>query len=147
MDDFNGVVFAKYPSQAERDSAIRKIQAAAMDFDGQKIWSKPEQPLKTRAAIGLLFAAKRMLVDWQFDKWSLWVDTDQLNLSCGDDMIFKIELQEHDLTIGYSPDWQTYLETDNAKWTEVVEAARTKVKKQQAQKATKGLGKGKAHTK
>ena len=143
MENFNGIAFAKYPTKDERDSAISKIQAATLDFDGQKVWAKPEQPLKTRTATSLLFAAKRMLVDWQFDKRSLWVDTENLCLTCGEeeDMIFKIELEERDLTIVYGFEWQTYMESDNETWTQAVEAARTNIKKQQLRK---GVGKGKA---
>ena len=147
MANFNGVAFGKYQSQVERDAAVAKIQAAAFEFGGQKVWAKPELPLQIRVIKGLLFAAKQMFVDWRFEKRSLWVDMEEQHLKCGEDVVLKVEIKDCELTITYDPEWQTYVETGNESWANVIKEAVAKLKSHTSQAATKGLGKGKGKAK
>ena len=45
---FNGVAFGKYTSKMERDAVVSTLQAAGLEYGGQKMWSKIELPQATR---------------------------------------------------------------------------------------------------
>ena len=51
-------------------------------------------PVEIRTGQGVLFAAKGMLSssEWGFEKRSLWVDTDNNTLTCGDDEVMKVRI-------------------------------------------------------
>ena len=140
MKDFNGVMFGKYHGHTERDAAIKKMKESDQDYDGQKIWAKIEKPIEIRIAQGILFAAKSMLSseDWGFDKRSLWVDTDENVLKCGEDVVMKTGTENRKLLIEYGGAWKEFIETDNEQWANTVKEAEAKV----ARKPTKGVGKG-----
>ena len=145
MKDFNGVMFGKYHGHNERDAAIKKVKESDQDYDGQKIWAKIERPIEIRTAQGILFAAKTMLSseDWGFDKRSLWVDTDENVLKCGDDdLIMKTSIENHKLVIDYGGTWKDFIETDNEQWAKTVKEAEEKIAKKPMKGAGKGCGKG-----
>ena len=143
FSSFNGVAFGKYSSAVERDAAVEAVRKASLEYGGQKVWAKPEQPLETRALQSVLFGVKKMLVDWGFDKKSLWADTSDMSLSCGNDLVIKMTVDNKTPTIEYGVEWETYLMPDgtNKTVTGLLDAAKEKLQRSSA--PSKGLGKGK----
>ena len=140
MKDFNGVVFGKYNGPVARDKTIKMVKESAQTYDGQQVWAKSDMPLEIRTAQGVLFAAKHMLTssEWGFDKRSLWVDTDENVLKCGEDLVMKTGTENHKHLIEYGGAWKDYIEIDNEQWAKTVKEAEEKL----AKKPTKGVGKG-----
>ena len=140
MKEFNGVVFGKYPGHAERDAVIKKVRESKQEYGGQQVWSKMDLPIEMRAAQGLLFAAKNMLVspDWGLDRRSLWIDTEENVLTCGDEEVLRTKVEGDKLVVEYGKDWETFIVPDNEAWAAIVKAGEEKV----AKKPRKGIGKG-----
>ena len=107
------------------------------------MWAKPDQALEPRVLQSFLFAVKRLLVDWGFEKRSLWVDTDAGTLWLGDEVVVAACVRDRRLALDYGTDWQDYLSSPD--WRELEETANQKLSKGGA--ATKGVGKTKGKTK
>ncbi len=140
---FNGVAFGKYPSTVERDVAVEALRKASLEYSGQKVWAKPEQPLETRAMQSVLFGIKKMLVEWGFDPKGLWADTLTMCLTSGSDLVVNMTCDNGVPKITYGMDWESYIMPGgvNETVTGLVEAAQEKMKR--GSPSTKGLGKGK----
>ena len=139
---FNGVAFGKYTSKMERDAVVSKLQAAGLEYGGQKMWSKIELPLEPRVIRSLLFGAKNMFVEWGWDKKALWVDEDEQTLTCGkDEIVFTVKVEQRAVKIDFGPGWAEYIEPQNDVWAKLIQTANSKISKQSS--PTKGTGKGK----
>ncbi|CAK0828338.1 unnamed protein product, partial [Prorocentrum cordatum] len=143
FNSFNGVAFGKYSSAVERDAAVEAVRKASLEYGGQKVRTKPGQPLETRALQSVLFGVKKMLIDWGFDKKSLWADASTMSLSRGGDLVIKMTGDNKTPTIEYGVEWETYLMPDGANKTvtDLLDAAKEKLHRSSA--PSKGLGKGK----
>ena len=140
MGDYNGLVFGKYNSKAERDTAVNMTQRSEQEYDGHRIWSKIDLPLKVRVCQNILFGAKRLLVDWGFDRKGLWADMDEQTLTCGSDVILSLDVSDG-LVLKYGEGWEAYMSQDDDTWKKMVQVAQQKLSR--GQKPTKGVGKGK----
>ena len=140
MKDFNGVVFGKYNGPVARDKAIKMVKESAQTYEGQQVWAKSDMPLEIRTAQGVLFAAKHMLTssEWGFDKKSLWVDTDNNILTCGNEKVMNTRVENQKLHIGYASGWQDFIAAGNEGWAKTIKEAEETISK----KPTKGIGKG-----
>ncbi|CAK0817395.1 unnamed protein product [Prorocentrum cordatum] len=143
FSSFNGVAFGKYSSAVERGSAVEATRKASLEYGGQKMRAKPEQPLETRALQSVLFGGKKTLVVWGFDERSLWAYASTMSLSCGNDLVIKVAVDYKTPTIEYGAEWETDLMPDGANKAvdDLLDAAKEKLQRSSA--PSKGLGKGK----
>ena len=66
MQDYNVIVFGKYTNTKERDLAVNNIKKSTHSYIGQEVWAKPDQiRSEVRVLESVLFAARKMMVDWQ----------------------------------------------------------------------------------
>ena len=148
MQQFNGIVFGKFASTQERDLAVKKVQQKRLSYGGQDVWAKPDQVLEVRVLESVLFAAKKMMVDWQWHKKNLWVNKDLGCLTLGSEHVLSVEVVESCVKVTYGNDWEDYIfnseHPDNTFWKSVLETAANKLKKKKSE-GTKGMGKGKPH--
>ena len=47
--DFTGLLFARFATKAERDTAVSKIRASKFQWQGETMWAKADMPLRTNA--------------------------------------------------------------------------------------------------
>ena len=138
MQQFNGIVFGKFASTQERDLAVKKVQQKRLSYGGQDVWAKPDQVLEVCVIMIFLFAAKKMMVDWQWHKKNLWVNKDLGCLTLGSEHVLAVEVVESCVKVTYGKDWEDYIfkseHPDN-----------TFLKKKKKSEGTKGMGKGKPH--
>ena len=130
MSDFNGVMFGKYTTKADGDATIKKVRLSAQEFSGQKLWAKRDQPLEDRVVESVLFGAKKMLVDWRWNKQALWVDLELKHLSCGGDIALTVGVEGGILKIDYGAEWEAYIAKENEMFTSMIQDANSKLVKQ-----------------
>ena len=126
----------------DRDNAVRKIREAKIQEGGKFVWAKPDLPLQVRVPQGLLFGAKRLMVEWEFPKNSLWADPDNLTLQYGDEKVLEVSVLDDNLHLQYGPEWEEYLKEDE-QWQNLVKIHTDKLRKG---KGGKGGKKGKSKT-
>ena len=127
--------------KTERDAVVSKVQSSRLQYDGEKVWSKVDQPLDARICQRVLFAAKNMLMGWGFDRKSLWVDKETQMLKCGEEMVLQTSVHDGAVVVEYGSDWESYIIKDNEEWNTVLVNAKEKMATSRT--PTKGLGKGK----
>ena len=107
---YNGFVCAKYAAKADKDDSIERLRKAGVYHNGSKAWVDEERPKEERAVRGFLFGLKKILVDWDWQKMSIWADTDTGVIYLGDDAIATVSVKEENiLDIKYEEGWEEYL--------------------------------------
>ena len=146
MSNYNGLVFGKYTTTTDRDAAVKKVQEKGLVYGGQSAWAKVDQPPEVRTVEGVLFAAKNMLLEWGWDKTSLWVDKEEQRLKCGDDLVSAVCVADGQIHPTYGEGWNDYIfskeHPDNTLWKDTLKAAAEKLSRKAT--STKGKGKGKS---
>ena len=78
--DYKSVIFVKTPSIEFRDKLLQHVQSvakASAETDWTKrVFAKQDQPIQIRIAEAALFAMKRMLSQWGYNKACIRVDTE-----------------------------------------------------------------------
>ena len=87
--DFRSILFAKFASKADRDTAVHVMQKARLQVASDRVWSKPDQPLEKRLKASTVLGAKHVMVQWGWAREDLWADTELGTLWLGNDQIIK----------------------------------------------------------
>lgn len=130
--DFSGMVFAKFLSQTDRDTAISLLHNTN---DGT--WAKPDMPLEERIVRKIILGAKYIMsTKWGWAKSDLWADLDKGTLALGGEVMFTVNfVRGAEPSLIYAPGWQEYLwDMAHPEFRELVENA--------VGQARKGIGKG-----
>ena len=77
--------------------------------ENDNICIKPDLPLDQRVHQGLLFAVKKMLVEWDYMKSHLWVDIPEGKLMIGDEVIITVVVKDFELDVKYGDGWYEHL--------------------------------------
>ena len=145
MANYNGLVFGKYATSTDMDTAVKKVQEMGLKYAGQSMWAKIDQPVQVRVPEGVLFAAKKMLVEWGWGKKSIWVDKDEQCVTCGGNHVMSVSVVDRKVRVVYDDGWEDYTfskdHPNNVFWKDTLNKANEKMSRQAA--PTKGLGKGK----
>ena len=64
-ESFDGLLFAKFKSGLDRDTAFALFRTAKLKLDDTKIWATQNLPVPTRARNLFLLGLKR----WQLGQW------------------------------------------------------------------------------
>ena len=132
--EFSGILFAKFQNTADRDAAVSQMRGAKLWNNNSEIWAKPDMPLPDRVVNTVTFGLKRLLVSWGWDKFALWVDTDQNTLKLWDELIVKANIDDSALKLSFGPEWEVYFKDDKEVQT---------LLKSQSDKLQRGSAKGK----
>ena len=135
--DFKGMLFCKYASKHDRDLVVEDLRPKHLACNGKNVWSKPDLPLNQRVSESVLFALKRLMVSWSYEKKSLWVDKDTNSLKIGGEIIMKVSVKDQTLAPSFGDGWYDHIRCDE--FEQVINDADAKLKST----PTKGLGKGK----
>ena len=127
-------------STADRDQAVHKIRSAKLKAGWEDAWAKPDLPIEIRAPQGIVFGAKKLLVERDIPKYTVWADPDEYTLHMGDDEVLRAQVQGNELKVIFGHAWEDYLNEDG-RWQKLLEMHAEKLQKG---KATKAAGKGKS---
>jgi hypothetical protein len=106
--EFNGVLFAKCLSASLRDQTISVVRMNnGTSFP--KPWAKIDQPLDIRTGENTLFAFKRMLVDWGYNKGCIFVDREARTLSVAGTKVLEVVIEENALKMKWcNGEWESW---------------------------------------
>ena len=92
--DWKGLLFAKFPTKTERDTAVTKLRQARVEqAEGQTVWAKADKPLEKRVAATFLFGLKKTLVEkWGYSKTIVWVDEEKLTLKVRGELVVTVQV-------------------------------------------------------
>ena len=79
--DFKGLVFVKFSSKVNRDSATSIFRQQKFKHGENLIWAKEDMPISARLKQSVLFSAKKAMISWGYDKTAIWADTESSKLN------------------------------------------------------------------
>ena len=82
-DSFQGILFAMFSNQADRDVSVAKLRGAKYEHNGAQIWAQPDRPLEVRVPSSFMFGLKRVFADWKINVGYLWVDPEKQHMKAG----------------------------------------------------------------
>ena len=138
---FSGIAFAKCSSIEHRNAVmtcINTIPAA----DGKKTFAKPDQPFAIRTAEGAAIAFKKMLMNWNFPKSIIKIETNSnySNIFYLAKKILDISIKDFELKLEWADgEWESW--TDLQTSPELAAVSRATKTKFDAAKAWAGKGK------
>ena len=63
-----------------------------------------DAPIEVRACKIVLFGIKIHLIEWNFNKFGIWVDSKDLCIKIGDDFIAAVYVEDDKIRINYEED-------------------------------------------
>ena len=140
--EFGGVCFAKFDSESSRDTVLTQFRAANVQHGAcQRVWYAPDKPFEHRVKSSFLFAIRKQLLEWGFEKRCLWVDTDKFEITWSGELVAAAALQDGKFATQFGEGWHEFL--DEGVLQELLTKANTSCDKF-LQFAGKGKGKGKS---
>ena len=106
---FKGIIFMKFPSQHDRDQCVSAFAQAQFHHGENRVWITADKPVETRVQHSVLFKIKKMLVDWQFSRTSLWVDEQACTLTWNGDLVMRSNVYNDHIDAQFGGTWQDFL--------------------------------------
>ena len=69
--------------------------------------------VEVRIQHAILFKIKKMLVDWQFSRASLWVDEQTCSLTWNGDLVMQTGINNDNLNVHFGETWESFLQEDH----------------------------------
>ena len=140
--DYKGILWAKFPSRADRDRAVESMRQANIKHpDGRLLWARPDLPAEVRIPESLLFAFKRTLVEWGFARSIVRVDTDTASVKVGGELALTAKSVGEQINCTWRGAWAKWADLhDGPDLKDIVDKAQSAMKN--AGGGTKGKGKG-----
>ena len=149
----NGMLFAKFNTSIERDTAVRLLRGAKCEENGKQIWAKADKPVEIRVLQSLVFGTKHALGKY-YEKNQIWGDIAEPEKSgelwLGNDKLFTAKVTDNHITITFSENCESWLVHDDyPEFQAIIVAVKTKLasakgggKSKSKSKVGKGMGKG-----
>ena len=111
-----------------------------------EIWAKIVQPFDIRIAENTLFALKRMLVDWEYDKGCIHVDREARTLSVSGTRVLEVAVEDHILKMKWCDgEWEKWEDLQSAQELATIKKdTQEKLDRAKSSTSTGSKGKGKA---
>ena len=72
--EFKGILFAKFGTKGEHDTAIQIMRKGRCSERGHQVWMKPDLPIEDRVRHSFVFNVKYLLLKrWGWEKRAIWV--------------------------------------------------------------------------
>ena len=128
-DTFVGRLFARFPSGAARDLALRKFRMAKTTYNNKSVRCKPDLPIEKRFAYSVLFGLKYLLCTaWKkYEGKKVQVDLESGTVKVEGYLVVTIEVGTGDPSVQYKDGWEQWLHGDE--WKEIVGGATERLKK------------------
>ena len=133
--DFKGIIFAKFHSKEDRDTAVALIRSMIRTHEDPEVWAKPDMLLAPRTLRSTVFGIKYAMVEWGWPKESLWADKDAGTVKLAGETVLTVSVEGNELKTEYATGWAEYFDDRrHPEVKEILKAARDKM--------TKASGKG-----
>ena len=141
--DFKGILFAKFASKGERDTAVALLRSAGYEHEGKKVWAKPDMPLEARTVRSFVFAAKNVMNAWGWHELDLWADPDAGTLKLAGEVVISASVKNGALCVEYGAGWEAYYNTaDHPEMKQLIVDSDSKIKKGAGKGGDKATAKG-----
>ena len=107
---FVDILFAQFPTEADRDRAIQKIRDSGHEWNGTRMWAKIDRPLEERLPESFAFSVKKVLVEWGWSRSALYVDRDSAVLYLGTDKVLSSRVSGDKFEVDFGDGWKEYLQ-------------------------------------
>ena len=143
-EDFNGLMFAKFRSQLDCDTAVATLRSAKLSVNGSPVWASLDLPPLIRAKKVFMLGLRWQLGQWGFVKRDIVISEDYSNMSIGEKVILKFtSCVDGLLKLEWSDEWANWAEfQSSAEVQQLADRANAILEKQ-----AKGVGKGKSKQK
>ena len=141
-DKFTDKVWVVFESMASRDSILERIRKlSTWSCEGSVIRAKPDQVVEDRVQQNVLFGIKHLLSLWGYPRNCIWVDIQLKQVSCGHEVVAKVEIKDQILEVTFGTGWDTWdVFTNDAALKDLIVLEKSKLSKAVE---FKGKGKGK----
>ena len=107
------------------------------------VWCKPDRPVHVRAPLSLLFGLKRLLVGWDFDKKTVYIDEDSACMEIYKVPVLVASSKEGKLCMTWlNKSWEAWGDLhNNGEFQDLIKTCNVSLEAGNAQRS-KGVGKG-----
>ena len=143
-DDFENLMFAKYPTTKAAETAIEFIRRKAPTYKDNTVWCNIDRPANVRIPLKLLFRIKKLITKWGFNKRVIRIDEGDGTLQVGESLIVKMSAQDGNLIIEWlNEEWEHWKDLQESdEFQKLLQECRDDLALAH-QRQSKGLGKGK----
>ncbi|CAE7703564.1 unnamed protein product [Symbiodinium sp. CCMP2592] len=112
--EFRGLLFAKFKSCVDRDTAVALLRSAELHESGKRIWATQDLPLQKRAQKVFLMGLKWQLGEWGFMKRDMELNDNYDRLKVGEGVVVSLSIKAQQLECQWSDDWAQWAEFQNS---------------------------------
>ena len=106
---FNGLVFAKFASKLERNTAVALLRSVKFNEGDQTVWATQDLPPNVRARKLFLMRLRWQLGEWGFVKREIHMDEGYSNLMIEDQLILQVsDKADGVLQLAWSSEWANW---------------------------------------
>ena len=140
---FQGLLFAKFSSTCERDTAVAMLRSAGLQEGGTRVWATQDLPLLTRARKMFLIGLKWQLTQWGFVRHELNIDDNFRSLVVGEHKVVDVVIENGNIVYTWSPQWGAWSDLQHSEELQLLKDRAAAV----LSKGGKGEGKSKSKSK
>ena len=125
-DNFNGLLFARFASQADRDQVVRKFRFNKLSHNGKEVRCKQDLPVDKRFVYSVLFGFRYLVCkDWsRYNNNVVKVDMNSNTVKIRGQEVMTITFDGTAPDIVYEAGWKDWLQCPQ--WEEMVQSAHDK---------------------
>ena len=128
-EPFEGRLFARFASEADRDKALRTLRTRKVRHNGHQVRCKPDLPVDKRFVYSVLFGLKYLLcTEWCSHRGGqVKVDMSKNVVTVKGEIALTISFQSEEPHIQYEQGWNEWLQ--GQLWKDLVDSAQDRYKK------------------
>ena len=128
-EPFEGRLFARFASEADRDKVLRTLRTRKVRHNGQQVRCKPDLPVDKRFVYSVLFGLKYLLcTEWGSHRGGqVKVDMSKNVVTVKGGIALTIIFQNEGPHIQYEQGWKEWLQ--GQLWNDLVDSAQDRYKK------------------
>jgi hypothetical protein len=111
---FDGLLFAKFRSTYERDTAVALFRSANIQVGDRRVWATEDLPVPVRARKLFLLGLRWQLGQCGFVKKKMSVDDTYERLVIGGKVVVKVEVVNKDIQVTWADDWAAWQELQDS---------------------------------
>ena len=142
-DSFQGLLFVKFHTVMERDTAVALIRSASLKLGDAHVWATQDLPVPARARKLFMMGLRWQLAQWGFVKREIQLDDDFISMRVGPRKILQLTIEKDMLNCKWSDTWSAWKELhDSPELAQLIARSNNVLQRQQS----KGAGKSKSKT-
>ena len=119
---FQGLLFAKFRTSVDRDTAVALLRKAEMHEKGKKVWATQDLPMMQRVQKVFIMGLRWQLGEYGFMKRDMEWDDKFTSLKVGPSVVVTVRISNHKLVCNWSPEWAQWDDLQNSSELKRIEA-------------------------